>query len=85
MTRILKASGQSAPEVKSVLEINPGHPLIQHLVDNQDNVDDWAHVLFDQATLSEGAALEKPADYVRRVNMLLTDSITEQSPIIIAP
>ncbi len=85
MTRILKASGQDAPEAKSVLEINPEHPLIEHLVNNDDSVDDWAHVLFDQATLSEGAPLEKPADYVRRINSLLTGSIAQQSSVIITP
>ena len=85
MSRILKASGQDAPDAKSVLEINPSHSLIQHLVDKDENVEDWAHVLFDQATLSEGAVLEKPADYVRRINSLLADSISEKSSIIITP
>jgi len=85
MTRILKASGQNAPDAKSILEINPDHPLIQNLLDHDDSVDDWAHVLFDQATLSEGAPLEKPSDYVRRVNTLLAGSIAEQQSVIITP
>ena len=85
LSRILKATGQNAFDMSPILEINPEHPLIQHLVDKEDNLDDWAHVLFDQAALSEGAILEKPADYVRRVNALLTDSIGDQSSIIITP
>ena len=86
MSRILKASGQdSSSEMSPILEINPDHPLIQHLVTNDSNLDDWAHVLFDQATLSEGATLDQPADYVRRINSLLTDSIGEQSSVIITP
>ena len=84
MSRILKVSGQSATDAPPILEINPEHPLIQHLADKDDNLNDWAHVLFDQATLSEGTPLENPSDYVRRVNSLLTNSINEQSPIIIA-
>ena len=84
MSRILKVSGQSAADAPPILEINPEHPLIRHLADKDDNLNDWAHVLFDQATLSEGTPLENPSDYVRRINSLLTDSITEQSPIIIA-
>jgi len=32
---------------------------------------DWAHVLFDQAALAEGATLADPGGYVRRVNRLL--------------
>ena len=85
LSRILKATGQNAFDMSPILEINPEHPLIQHLVDKEDNLDDWAHVLFDQAALSEGAILENPADYVRRVNALLTDSIGDQSSIIITP
>ncbi len=85
MSRILKATGQAPPEVKSVLEVNPAHPLIRHLIEKDDQVENWAHVLFDQAALSEGAVLESPADYVKRINHLLTDSISEKSPIIIAP
>ena len=84
MSRILKVSGQSSADMPPILEINPEHPLIQHLADKDDNLNDWAHVLFDQATLSEGTPLENPSDYVRRVNSLLTNSINEQSPIIIA-
>ena len=84
MSRILKVSGQSAADAPPILEINPDHPLIQHLADKDDNLNDWAHVLFDQATLSEGTPLENPSDYVRRINSLLTNSINEQSPIIIA-
>ena len=84
MSRILKVSGQSATDAPPILEINPEHPLIQHLADKDDNLNDWAHVLFDQATLSEGTPLENPSDYVRRINSLLTNSINEQSPIIIA-
>jgi molecular chaperone HtpG len=84
MSRILKVSGQSSADLPPILEINPEHPLIRHLADKDDNLNDWAHVLFDQATLSEGTPLENPSDYVRRINSLLTDSITEQSPIIIA-
>ncbi len=86
MSRILESTGQKGPaDMKPILEVNPDHPLIQHMVKTDDNLDDWAHVLFDQAILSEGAPLEKPADYVRRINLLLTDTFSEQSPIIIAP
>ena len=85
LTRILKATGQNAFEMSPILEINPEHPLIKNLVEKENDLDDWAHVLFDQAALSEGAMLEKPSDYVRRVNALLTDSIEDQSSIIITP
>ncbi len=85
MNRILKASGQTSYDVPPIMEINPNHRIIQNLVDSDDHFDDWAHVLFDQATLSEGSTLDDPADYVRRINTLLSDSIDDESPIIIAP
>lgn len=85
MTRILKASGQSSYDVPPIMEINPEHRIIQNLMESDNNLEDWAHVLFDQATLSEGSALDDPADYVRRINTLLSDSIDDKSPIIVAP
>jgi len=74
LERMLKAMGQDAPTAKPIMEINPEHPIIEHLKNDQSRVDDWAHVLFDQAALSEGAALKQPAAYVKRVNSLLTES-----------
>ena len=34
---------------------------------------DWSHILFDQAQLSEGAQLEDPAAFVRRLNQRLVE------------
>jgi molecular chaperone HtpG len=71
---MLKAAGQSAPESKPTLEINPEHALVKRLDTEQseDRFADLAQVLFDQALLAEGGALPDPAAYVRRVNALLT-------------
>ncbi len=74
LERMLKAMGQDAPTAKPIMEINPDHPIIERLKDNPLRIDDWAHVLFDQAALSEGAPLKQPAAYVKRVNSLLTES-----------
>jgi molecular chaperone HtpG len=32
---------------------------------------DWSHVLLDQALLAEGAPLEDPAAFVKRMNQLM--------------
>ena len=32
---------------------------------------DWAHLLFDEALLAEGAQLADPAGFVRRLNALM--------------
>jgi molecular chaperone HtpG len=71
LARMLKAAGQKAPEVKPVLEINAGHPLVKKLESDTAHFDDLAHILFDQALLAEGGLPEDPAAYVKRVNALL--------------
>ncbi len=85
LTRLLKATGQTAPESRPVLEINPKHPIILSLSEKEEKLDDWAHVLFDQAALSEGGTLENPADYVRRVNALLSGNKESKESIIVTP
>lgn len=76
MQRILQASGQKLPDSKPILEINPEHSLIKRLHDTQDEerFAQWAFVLFEQAVLAEGGQLDNPADFVSRVNQLLTAS-----------
>ncbi|RSZ57966.1 molecular chaperone HtpG [Massilia atriviolacea] len=74
LLRMLKAAGQSAPESKPILEINPNHPLVTRLK-NEDAASaqfgDWAHILFDQALLAEGGSLSDPATFVKRLNDML--------------
>ena len=70
LARMLKQAGQSAPEVKPVLEVNAEHALVKKL-DGSAHFDDLAHILFDQALLAEGGLPEDPAAYVKRVNALL--------------
>ena len=74
LARLLKQAGQSAPASRPVLEVNPEHALVRRLSDTTDPAafDDLAHILHDQALLAEGGQLEDPADYVRRVNAVLT-------------
>lgn len=73
LERLLKAAGQKAPSTRPILEINPGHALVERLKIESDNgkFSDWAHLLFDQALLAEGGQLEDPAGFVRRLNGLL--------------
>ena len=73
LERILKATGQSLPESKPILEINPEHPVITRLQQEQDaaSFTEWSLLLFEQALLSEGGQLEDPAGFVQRLNTLL--------------
>nr|WP_010133089.1 molecular chaperone HtpG [Microbulbifer agarilyticus] len=75
MRRILEQAGQSLPEAKPVFEVNPGHPLVQRLDQEQDEdrFADLTNILMDQANLAAGNQLADPADYVRRLNTLLLE------------
>lgn len=71
LQRMLKAAGQQAPEFHPILEVNPEHALVKQLSVEHADFDDWCHLLFDQALLAEGGALEDPASFVKRTNALL--------------
>ena len=78
MRRILEAAGQKLPESKPILEINPQHPLVTRL-NNEDNAQrqgDLINVIYEQARLAGGDPLKDAAGYVRRINQLLLDLST---------
>ncbi len=70
LARMLEQAGQQAPKALPVLEVNPGHALVERMQDDV-RFDDFAHLLLEQALLAEGGQLEDPAAHVRRVNRLL--------------
>ncbi|MDN6179523.1 MAG: molecular chaperone HtpG [Halomonas subglaciescola] len=73
MRRIMEAAGQPMPEVKPILELNPGHALVARLESADDaTFGDLAHILLDQAIIAEGGHLDDPAAYVKRLNGVLT-------------
>ena len=73
MERILDAAGQKVDSTRPILEINPDHPMVARVAEETDSArqQDWAHLIFDQALLSEGGKLEDPAAFVRRMNELI--------------
>src|SRR3984893_3023849 len=73
MRRILAAAGQKTPEVRPVLEVNVGHPLVAYLdgVTDSGQFTELAQLLYDQASLAEGALLANAPQYVQRLNRLL--------------
>ncbi len=75
MERMMKAMGQSGfAEVKPILEINPEHALVGKLRDSDDDsfIADVSSVLLDQALLVEGSDINDPADFVKKLNRLLS-------------
>ena len=73
LARMLKAAGQGVPPSKPILEVNPKHPVVLRLKDEEKKFDDWAAVLFDQALLAEGGQLDDPAGFVKRINGLMLE------------
>ena len=78
MQRMLRAMGQTdIPTPKPTLEINPDHEIVKKLLSRSDDdaTQDAAWLLYDQALLMEGVALEDPAAFVQRLNRILNLSI----------
>lgn len=81
LRRMLEATGQELPESKPILEINISHPLVQRLSaeSDSDRFDELSCIVLDHALLAEGAQLDNPADYVRRMNHFLLSLEENQS------
>jgi molecular chaperone HtpG len=73
MRKLMQATGQTVPETKPILEINPAHPLLRRLDEQQDEARfaDLAQLIIDQASLAEGGQLEDPGAFVQRLNRIL--------------
>lgn len=73
MAKLMEAAGQKVPETKYIFELNPEHPLVQRIANEQDEArfGEWAEVLLDQATLAERGSLKDPSSFVRRLNKLM--------------
>ena len=74
MVQMMKAMGQSGPELKPILEINADHPIVQKLkaTDDENLISDISEVLLDQALLIAGVELKEPAEFVKHLNSLLS-------------
>lgn len=70
MQQLMKQAGHEVPSSKPVLEVNPEHPILA-LLDNEQDEDQfasWSRLLLDQALLAEGGQLEDSAGFVKRMN-----------------
>jgi molecular chaperone HtpG len=75
MQQILKSMGQGdMPESTPILEINLDSPVVKKIAESEDDafVADLSQVLLDQALINEGVMLKNPADFVKRLNALLS-------------
>jgi len=77
MERIMKAMNQDVPKSKRILELNPGHPVMQVLgkmyaTDKADpKLADYCELLLDQALLTEGSAIKDPLKFTKLISELM--------------
>ena len=76
---MMRRMGQDVPKRESVLELNPGHPVVKKLqalydADQKDpKVETLTKLLHDQAVIASGAKLDDPAGFAARLNAVLAD------------
>lgn len=77
MVRMMEQMGQAIPKQKPVLELNPDHALVKKLENLSDEakLKEWSLFLLEQAQLAEGDTLENPAEFIKRMNALLSEAI----------
>ena len=77
MEKIMKATGNAAPDAKRVLELNGDHPAIAKMKEmfeadqNDPKLKDYSQLLFDMAVIGEGGKIDNPSRFNKQVGQLL--------------
>ncbi len=83
--RMLRAQGRELPKAQRVLELNLEHPLLKNLqqledaAPGSDSVQEWMHLIYDQALLAEGSPIEDPAAFAKRLTRLFTSASEKEA------
>ncbi len=78
---MLRQAGQEIPERKPILELNPGHAVVERLGKRFEQnptdprIADSARLLFGQAVLAEGGQLDDPSGFAGLVNKLMEETL----------
>ena len=74
MIQMMKAMGQTGPDLKPILEVNGDHPIVARLKDTSDEavIADISEVLLTQALMIAGMEVKEPAEFVKHLNNLLS-------------
>jgi len=81
MEKLLKASGQKAPEVRRVLELNVNHPVLPKIKDlfekdkDSKKLKDYSSLLLDMAVIGEGGKVENPSQFSKMVGELMSEAL----------
>ena len=74
---LLELAGQPVPKTKRILELNPGHAVLERLQEAFDadrassEIEDYTRLLYDLALMSEGAAVPDPQRFSELVTRLM--------------
>jgi molecular chaperone HtpG len=83
MEKILKASGQSPPLAKRVLELNPNHPALERIKSlyekdrNNPVLENYSELLLDMAVIGEGGRLENPGRFSKLMGKLMAEALAD--------
>jgi molecular chaperone HtpG len=78
MQRLLRRAGRAMLPAAPVLEVNPRHSLVESLsarLHDETVIADAAGTMLDLARVQEGDLPRDPAQFARRVTMLLGSSL----------
>ncbi|MDP7640153.1 MAG: hypothetical protein QGG73_10645, partial [Candidatus Hydrogenedentes bacterium] len=73
LEEMMKSMGQDMPKTKRILEVNPGHPVVEKLQaifegdQKASELADHAELLYGQALLAEGGQLADPGKFAKLV------------------
>ena len=81
LEKLYRAMGQDVPETKRILELNPGHPLVDglrkaHAASTDDSaLGDTAELVYGMALLAEGGELEDPPKFTKLLAQRLASTL----------
>jgi len=77
MAAMFAQMGQELPEVPMILEINPEHEMIKKLnaLEDKETFEDMAHILLDNAKLSEGIEPKDKIAFASRIARVATKAL----------
>lgn len=81
MENLMRSAGRVVPPQKRVLEVSANHPAVRKLIAISENDKEKAgkilRVLYDEALLLEGVMPDNPAEFVKRVDEIMTVALED--------
>ncbi|WP_026804660.1 molecular chaperone HtpG [Aliarcobacter lanthieri] len=77
MAHMFRAMGQSVPEIKPILEINPNHEIVKKLKDTKDEelIEDISWILLDLAKISEDIEISDRVAFAKRLTKITAKAL----------